>query len=194
MRLLVLLLLLPAVAAGQEVNVNQTVTAQGGAYYYTHIDPPELCPDPGPNYCTRHTTQHKAQESAGNLSAANPEATVTFSSNVVWEVETYVDFPDLPQPEPEEPELVGPVQIPGAARWQAVPDNLLTRTFRVLNDDWQITSDNLWLYAYNVSVDDGTGWIVSRPAAWYRNNYVQSETTPLTDEQVVALITKLEGE
>lgn len=85
-----------------------------------------------------------------------------------------------------------PIGIPGSSIWGGVPEGLLVQQFKVMNDDWAVATNNMYLYAYNVTVDNGSGWIVHRPGTVYQNGYVQSETTEsLTAEQVVNLITAM---
>lgn len=84
-----------------------------------------------------------------------------------------------------------PIEIPGASDWVPVPDFGAVRQFMVLNDTWAVASNNLWLYAFLIDTDSVPGVVINRPSGWYRNAPALSETTPITDEQVVELITQV---
>ena len=170
----------------QEFDATMEFTAQGQGYWQVMVDGVQV---------SQHTTEREAYESATNQWFITDGAQVQVIHNAVIDVEGFISVTGVPEPTPE-PDPSVTVQIPGASEWQGVPEGLITKRFAVLNDDWVIASDNQWLYAYNVSVDSGDGWIVHRPSKFNSfwnggGEYLLSETTPLTEEQVVQLITSL---
>lgn len=84
------------------------------------------------------------------------------------------------------------IQVPGSVDWVPVPDWGVVKKFSVANDDYGVVSDNQWLYVFKIGPTPSDLLLVNRPALYRRTRdggeYLQSETTPLTDEQVLNLI------
>lgn len=178
----VLMMLVAGTAYGQEVDVEVSVTGRNSAYWLVMVDGSQV---------SQHTLEREAVESAVNHALAIPDAEVTIVHNVVYDVEASIVFDNVAQPDPTPDPVPEPiVQIPGSASWVPVDFGVVKR-FAVLNDNWAVVSDNKWLYMFKVGPVADNVYLVNRPAGWYRNNYVLSETTPLTDEQLVDLVTAI---
>jgi len=172
---------LAAQVYAQEADVSVEFTARGQAYWVVTVNG-----DP----VTQHSTEREAYESAANQIFIDPDAAVQITHDAIIDVEAFVDYVPLEEPLPDPdpiPPAPGTIEIPGVPDWIPVP--AVTHHFRVLNDDYAVASDNQWLYVFKIYDSEVTdAWVVNRPNGWYRNEPIQSETTPLEVSQVIDLI------
>ena len=191
--LLITFMLLTGSAVAQQIEVNTSIeyTAQNQGYWEVLVNGEPV---------SQHTTEREAYEEANRQLQVVDFApdTVKLRHNAIVDVEGSQDIviPDgylEPDPIPEPDEIPpGLIEIPGTDNWGNAPDFGVVHAFRVLNDDWAVTSDSQYIYAFKIIDNQVTeGWAAVRPGRYYRQEYTKSETTPLDVAQVVDLITQM---